>query len=238
MKLWHLQAQQPHTMAEATASEAEIVEPTTADAAVDMAVESSEPAGINSAPNDEPHQKRSRENNDDEVDGVPKKQKVEPNEEREPLNGEDEEGKKPSGPVKLGFISFASSVEMFDYFNNLLHSWPPYLNLNQYEHKMLLELLKTGHTEPDDKIGGGIRVFQVRNHPTWKSRCFFLIRDDESVDDFSFRKCVDHILPLPEEFQVKPDANRALGGAKNHHRGKSGGGKGGRGHGKKGGSRH
>lgn len=101
----------------------------------------------------------------------------------------------------------------------------------QYEHTMLLELLKNGHTEPDEKIGGGIRVFQVRNHPKWKSRCFFLVRDDESVDDFSFRKCVDHILPLPVEMQLKLDANRALGRGAKNHRGKSGGGK-------KGGSRH
>ncbi|KAK7347279.1 hypothetical protein VNO80_21807 [Phaseolus coccineus] len=218
-------------------AEPEIVDPTTTDAAVDMAVESSEPAAVDSASNGEPNQKRSRENHDGELDGVSKKHKVEPEEERESLTGEDEEEKKPSGPVKLGFLRFVSSVEMFDYFNNLLHTWPPYLNFNQYEHTMLLELLKNGHTGPDEKIGGGIRVFQVRKHPMWKSRCFFLIRDNESVDDFSFRKCVDCILPLPEEMQVKHDANRALGGAKNH-RGKSGGGKGGRGHGKKGGSRH
>ncbi|XP_047155929.1 protein EMBRYO DEFECTIVE 514 [Vigna umbellata] len=221
-------------MAEPTAPEPGAVDHVATDAAVDMAVESSEQAVVDSASNGEPNQKRSRENHDDEVDGVSKKQKVEPEEKREHLNGEDEEEKKPSVPVKLGYISFASSVEMFDYFNNLLHTWPPYLNLNQYEHTMLLELLKNGHTEPDEKIGGRIRVFQVRNHSRWKSRCFFLIRDDESVDDFSFRKCVDHILPLPVEMQVKPDANRALGGGAKVHRGKSGG----RGHGKKGGSKH
>ncbi|KAJ1438935.1 hypothetical protein SESBI_02709 [Sesbania bispinosa] len=101
---------------------------------------------------------------------------------------------------------------------------------------VLLELLKNGHPEPDSKIGGGIQAFQVRMHPMWKSRCFFLIREDESVDDFSFRKCVDHILPLPEEMQLKPDANKALGG---RHGGKGGNGRGGgRGHGRKGRSRH
>ncbi|KAG5102029.1 hypothetical protein JHK84_046998 [Glycine max] len=204
-------------MAEATASEPEIVEPTTM-AAADTAFD-----GVDS------NQERTRVDSDDEEDGVSKKRKV------------DEEEKKPSGPVKLGFKSFASSLEMFDYFYNLLHAWPPFQNLNQlfffvwqYEHMMLLELLKNGHTEPDTKIGGGICVFQVRKHPMWKSRCFFLVREGESVDDFSFRKCVDHILPLPEEMQVKPDANMALGGGKKHYRGKSGGGgTSGHGHGKK-----
>lgn len=93
---------------------------------------------------------------------------------------------------------------------------------------VLLELLKNGHTEPDEKIGGGILAFQVRKHPMWKSRCFFLIREDESIDDFSFRKCVDHILPLPEEMQLKPDVNRAL----KRHGKKGGGGGGGRGGGR------
>lgn len=96
---------------------------------------------------------------------------------------------------------------------------------------MLLELLKNGHLEPDKKIGSGIRAFQVRYHPKFRSRCFFLLREDDSVDDFSFRKCVDHILPLPENMQVKHDVNKALGGA---HGGKAGGGggRGGRGYGR------
>ena len=77
---------------------------------------------------------------------------------------------------------------------------------------MLLDLLKEGHQEAEKKIGSGISAFQVRYHPQWKSRCFFLVREDESADDFSFRKCVDHILPLPENMIVKPDVNKALGG--------------------------
>lgn len=105
------------TMAEATASELEIVEPTTTDAAAaDVAVD-----GVES------NLKRTREDSDDEEDGVSKKRKV------------DEEEKKPSGPVKLGFKSFASSLEMFDYFYNLLHAWPAYLNLNQvFQHLLPL----------------------------------------------------------------------------------------------------
>lgn len=98
---------------------------------------------------------------------------------------------------------------------------------------VLLDLLNKGHAEADKKIGGGIHTFQVRFHPTWKSRCFFLVRNDESSDDFSFRKCVDHILPLPEHMKIKADANKALGG-----RGHGGGRGGGRGRGRRGKSRY
>ncbi|KAJ0105679.1 hypothetical protein Patl1_18762 [Pistacia atlantica] len=102
-----------------------------------------------------------------------------------------------------------------------------------YEYMVLLELLKQGHAEADRKIGGGVQAIQVQYHPSWKSRCFYLIREDESVEDFSFRKCVDQILPLPEDMKNKVDANKALGGGGGKGRGgKSGHGRGGHGRGR------
>ncbi|KAK9119265.1 hypothetical protein Scep_017358 [Stephania cephalantha] len=120
---------------------------------------------------------------------------------------------------------------MFNYFFKFLHCWAPNIDVNKYEHLVLLDLLKKGHSEADKKIGAGVRVFQIRNHPMWKSRCFFIVRQDDSVDDFSFRKCVDRILPLPEEMKVKQGANKVLGG----RGGSRGGGRGGRGGGRRGG---
>ncbi|KAL2254051.1 protein DCL, chloroplastic-like [Sesamum indicum] len=145
----------------------------------------------------------------------------------EEKKGEKEEGEE-AGGATIGPKTFGSSVEMFDYFYKLLHAWPANLNLNKYEHIVLLELLKKGHLEAERKIGKGVKSFQVRFHPQFKSRCFFLIREDESVDDFSFRKCVNHILPLPENMQVKHDVNKALrgrGGGRGRGRGRGRGGK-------------
>ncbi|KAL9341563.1 hypothetical protein Peur_064888 [Populus x canadensis] len=187
--------------------------------------------------------KRAREGEEEESEDVLKKQKVDKSVEEERLEKLEEEGKgegeekeekkeeeEKSGPVSLGPKSFGSAVEMFDYFYNFLHQWPPNIKVNKYEHMVLVDLLKTGHPEPDKKIGSGIQAFQVRFHPRFKSRCLFLIRDDDSVDDFSFRKCVDHILPLPEDLKVKSD--NFLGGGKGHG-GKGGpGGRGGRGRGR------
>lgn len=92
---------------------------------------------------------------------------------------------------------------------------------------VLLDLLKKGHLEPERKIGGGVKAFQIRSHPQWHSKCFFVIREDETVDDFSFRKCIDHILPLPEDMKGKRDSNRASGGGGGWKgRGGKGGGRG------------
>ncbi|MED6217463.1 hypothetical protein PIB30_018100 [Stylosanthes scabra] len=216
-------------MAEGTAPEP--VDPTAAP--LDMELD-------NSA---DPNHKRPREDAQQEEeakehdDAVAKKQKLESEDksvEEQRLENIDE----PKGSeeaVKLGPKSFHSSTDMFNYFYNFLHLWPHNLNINKYEHLVLLELLKKGHAESNKKIGVGIRAFQVRTHPIYKSRCFFLIREDNTAEDFSFRKCVDHILPLPEEMQMKSDQNKALGGGgggRHHH-----GGKGGRGRGGKGGKR-
>nr|XP_009778685.1 PREDICTED: protein DCL, chloroplastic-like isoform X2 [Nicotiana sylvestris] len=175
--------------------------------------------------------KRLREEGDElEVNGengdATKKPKVE--------NSVQEEKKDGSDPVSVGSKSFGSSVEMFDYFYKLLHSWTLNLDLNKYEHMLLLDLLKKGHSEPEKKIGTGVRSFQIRFHPQFKSRCFFVVREDDSVDDFSFRKCVDQIQPLPANMQVKHYANGGKGGG-------GGGGRGGgygRGRGRGGRSRY
>ncbi|XVF09066.1 hypothetical protein REPUB_Repub07fG0059000 [Reevesia pubescens] len=183
--------------------------------------------------NGDSNSKRGREEEGEESDEASKKQKVENSVEEERLEKKSESSE--AGRVRLGPKEFGSSVEMFDYFYNLLHYWPTQFNLNKYEHMVLLDLLKKGHLEPDKKIGGGVKAFKIRNHPMWKSKCFFVIRDDETVEDFSFRKCIDHILPLPEEMKMKPEANRALGGGGWKRRGGKGGG---RGHGRGGKSRN
>ncbi|KAJ0238203.1 Protein EMBRYO DEFECTIVE 514 [Hirschfeldia incana] len=162
-------------------------------------------------------EKRLREETEEETEdgGESKKQKVE---------------EKPSGsdPVKLGPKEFVTSVAMFDYFTKFMHFWPTDLDVNKYEHMVLLDLIKKGHTEPDIKIGGGIKAFQVRTHPMWKSRCFFLVREDDTADDFSYRKCVDHILPLPENMKTPGNGHGGGGRGGGGRRGGRGGGRGGR----------
>ncbi|CAN6578163.1 unnamed protein product [Malus baccata var. baccata] len=211
-------------------AETEAAAPATAAAADDMDLETSEPAAaqnpdeVEAADGEaEANSKRVRDEEGSEENDA-KKTKVEKSPEEERFEKKFEEGEK-SGPVSLGPKSFGSSVEMFDYFYKFLHYWPTDLNVNKYEYLVLLDLLKKGHAEPDKKIGGGVKAFQVRIHPLYKSRCFFLIREDEVVDDFSFRKCVDHILPLPENMKANAEANKVLGGKG----GRGGGGGGGRG---------
>lgn len=82
--------------------------------------------------------KRPREEeNEVEKEDATKKLKVDKSveEERfENLDGSktvDEEKKDVSGPISVGPKNFGSSVEVFNYFYKLLHSWSPNLNLNK-----------------------------------------------------------------------------------------------------------
>ncbi|CAN6462536.1 unnamed protein product [Victoria cruziana] len=150
--------------------------------------------------------------------------------------GGSEEGAIKSESVKLGPKAFSSSVEMLNYFYKFLHFWPLNVDVNKYEYMIFLDLLKNGSSEADKKMGSGVQSFQIRVHPVWRSRCFFVMRTDGTFDDFSYRKSIDNILPLPENMKVPPakaDVDRALVGKKSAaHRQGGGGGKGNHGRGR------
>ncbi|XP_024361670.1 uncharacterized protein [Physcomitrium patens] len=122
-------------------------------------------------------------------------------------------------PKKLGPKVFNTAVEMFIYFYDLLHEWTLNLSVNKYEYMVLSELVAQGNPQ---KIGDGIAAFQIRNHPQWKSRCYYLIRKDGSEEDFSYRKCVDALMPLPASI-YRPngelDIEKLFSGQKSRHRG-------------------
>ncbi|AES67504.1 hypothetical protein MTR_2g094530 [Medicago truncatula] len=93
-----------------------------------------------------------REEEEPKDDIVSKKAKVDDEksveEERlerlEKNEGDEKEEKEASGGVNLGPKTFGSSLDMFYYFHKFLHAWLQNLNVNKYEHMMLLELLKNG----------------------------------------------------------------------------------------------
>nr|GMC54500.1 protein DCL, chloroplastic-like [Ipomoea batatas] len=175
----------PETVAEKASSENMDVETNSAE---DLAAEN---GGAAKRPREEGDEPGNDENGDaskkTKVQNPEEEQTVETFEEKEgAVEGEKKEDE--SGPVTLGPKTFGSSVEMFDYFYKLLHSWSPNLNVNKIlSFKMLKDLI--------------FRLFAS----TW---------EDGSSDDFSFRKCVDNILPLPENMPIKHDMNRGEHGGR------------------------
>ena len=206
-------------MAETTASEEQLAEQNTSSSsssAKEIDVDSSKPEAGREAGDDKATDSKKRKVDDGK--GKAKIDEQSEDKKKKKKNEEAEEASKEilSGPVKLGYKTFDSSVEIFDYFYNFLHSWPLNLNVNKYEHQMLLELLQKGHKNAARKIGVGIRSFQIHKHPKWMGRCFVPIREDGSVDYFRFRKCVHHILPLPDEMLPLPGVDKHLSSKKKY----------------------
>ena len=69
----------------------------------------------------------------------------------------------------------------------------------QYEYRCLLDLLQSGHPEPDKKIGKGLVAFQVRDFDSSDSSrgatAFYAIRKDGTIEDFSYLKCCQKLFP-------------------------------------------
>ncbi|GFH24752.1 uncharacterized protein HaLaN_22605, partial [Haematococcus lacustris] len=104
------------------------------------------------------------------------------------------EGTKPApaqDPVKLGYVEFKDAAEGIRFFRQLLLQSCKNVDMNEYEHLALLDLLKA-HPDKDRKLGLGVRSFQVREYPTDDQqqtsapRAFYAIRKDGSAEDFSY----------------------------------------------------
>eukprot|EP00898_Chlorokybus_atmophyticus_P002648 jgi/Chlat1/3384/Chrsp23S03811 len=102
-------------------------------------------------------------------------------------------------PVQLGPKNFTNAHAMYTYFHQLLHRVTASQDLNEYEYNVVLDLVKKGHHSPDEKLQGGVVAAQVRNHADFESRCFFLVKQDGTLVDFSYRKCINNLMPLPED---------------------------------------
>lgn len=102
---------------------------------------------------------------------------------------------------RIGYRTFQNGRECYDYYHTLLMKYRKHQNLNEYEHHNLLQLIEKGHPDAMRKLSGGVSAFQIREvyvngRP---SPCFHIIREDGSVEDVSYRKCVATLYP-----DVKP----------------------------------
>ncbi|PSC70438.1 Guanine nucleotide-binding subunit beta 1 [Micractinium conductrix] len=140
-------------------------------------------------------------------------------------------------PVTVGYKTFASGKDAKAYYHGLISKLTKYQNLNDYEFHMVLELIKKGHPEAERKVGGGVRAIQVREVEISGSvtACFFLLHDDGSEEDVSYRKCLGRLFPdLAMEMANSNAASGRGRGGRGGGRGSSGrgGGRGGRGGGR------
>ncbi|KAK9868901.1 hypothetical protein WJX84_010475 [Apatococcus fuscideae] len=137
-------------------------------------------------------------------------------------------------PVQIGYKVFQTPEAALKYYYDLVKCLRREQDINEYEHKMVFDLLERGHPAAAQKIGCGVAAFQILKHGNSDSDCFFVIRNDGSREDFSIRKSVAGLFPLwgssSESTRKTTQADRGRGrGRGRGARGSSSGGRGDRG---------
>jgi hypothetical protein len=96
----------------------------------------------------------------------------------------------PKKPVKLGEYEFESKQKAKDFYSSILNSADlgEILEGQNFDYVMALLL---NHPNVDRKVGNGIQYIRVQTGYNSNNRCFHVVRKDNTVEDFSIRKCID-----------------------------------------------
>ena len=187
-------------------------------------------------------EKREREEEEEEPKEDEKKAKVGSNggdgAEDASTKEEEEEEKKEDGtpakttwtPVKLGPKTFESPEDAIKYLSWLLNTVTMKQDLNDYERMVVEAMLKQGHESAEKKIGeSGIKSIQVNWHLEHDSKCYYVVRNDGSISDFLYRKCVEGCFPGWDKSNASKSEHRSdrgrhggRGDGRKHHGGGGG----------------
>lgn len=93
-------------------------------------------------------------------------------------------------PVTIGKLDFKTKTAAREYYTKILHDTDlgEYLEGDDYDSVMAL---LRNHPHADKKIGFGVAAIKVAKAFIPTNRCFYVVRTDETVDDFSIGKCID-----------------------------------------------
>ena len=182
-------------------------------------------------------EKREREEEEEEPKEDEKKAKVGSNggdgAEDASTKEEEEDGtpaKTTWTPVKLGPKTFESPEDAIKYLSWLLNTVTMKQDLNDYERMVVEAMLKQGHESAEKKIGeSGIKSIQVNWHLEHDSKCYYVVRNDGSISDFSYRKCVEGCFPGWDKSNASKSEHRSdrgrhggRGDGRKHHGGGGG----------------
>ena len=91
-------------------------------------------------------------------------------------------------PLEIGDIQFAGKGEASGYLKAMLNKYRPTDQVSA-EDAAFLALALQRHPEATQKIGSGIRGFEVRS-ADFGTQCFWVLRTDGSEERFSYKSCV------------------------------------------------
>lgn len=95
----------------------------------------------------------------------------------------------PRKPLHLDHLYFNSKRAAKSYFRNILWKYHPNNILEAKDFHDVMTLL-THHPNAKEKIGCGVKKIIVGDSK-YTDRCFHIVRNDDSIENFSFHKCID-----------------------------------------------
>jgi hypothetical protein len=102
--------------------------------------------------------------------------------------------------IQIGEKSFASKEEAKKAIQTILYRYKPRQEFSPEDAEFIVDVVSL-HPEADTKIGPGVKAVFACNVEGYSSRGFFLRRSDESIEQFSFNKCLRP--PSPKELVIK-----------------------------------
>jgi hypothetical protein len=93
-------------------------------------------------------------------------------------------------PVVLQTRSFRTQTEAKEFFASMLDRYQPGDRVAAQDAQDLEALLQR-HAQRSEKVGVGIDHFIVDESDMYGSWCFFIVRVDGTLIDFSYRHCID-----------------------------------------------
>lgn len=96
----------------------------------------------------------------------------------------------PKKAVVLGELKFDSKQEAKKHFSDILNKHPLGTELTNDEFDDVMSLLLS-HPQADEKIGSGVKSLKIDQGYNSSNRCFHIIREDESIENFSIGKCIN-----------------------------------------------
>jgi hypothetical protein len=96
--------------------------------------------------------------------------------------------KSPRGPRTVGGIVFPSLAALLRHIKAMLDGYELYQRVNDNHDAFLRDLLRH-HPRGEAKLAGS-PVTHFEKHPAKKgSKCFYIVREDGSLEDFGTKKC-------------------------------------------------
>lgn len=110
----------------------------------------------------------------------------------------EEQKKRFKGKVEFAGVSYPTIDSLKAVFKAIIVKTKNDAVIEGNGKQQLIELLKY-HDKAEDKAKG-LKDFTVGIHPEYNlTRCFFVIKDDDTKEDFSFHKCLTNLAESLEK---------------------------------------